>query len=73
MLTGSLVAIVTPMKAGGALDLDALKRLCDWHIESGTAGIVVVGTTGESPTSSTSTSIACSSRPSSTTFAGVST
>jgi 4-hydroxy-tetrahydrodipicolinate synthase len=50
MLTGSLVAIVTPMKAGGALDLDALKRLCDWHVESGTAGIVVVGTTGESPT-----------------------
>ena len=50
MLTGSLVAIVTPMQAGGALDLDALKRLCDWHIESGTSGIVVVGTTGESPT-----------------------
>jgi 4-hydroxy-tetrahydrodipicolinate synthase len=50
MLTGSLVAIVTPMKAGGALDLDALKRLCDWHVDSGTAGIVVVGTTGESPT-----------------------
>lgn len=48
--TGSLVAIVTPMKAGGALDLDALKRLVDWHIESGTAAIVVVGTTGESPT-----------------------
>ena len=50
MLTGSLVAIVTPMKAGGALDLDALHRLVDWHIESGTSGIVVVGTTGESPT-----------------------
>jgi 4-hydroxy-tetrahydrodipicolinate synthase len=50
MLTGSLVAIVTPMKAGGALDLDALRRLCDWHIASGTSGIVVVGTTGESPT-----------------------
>ncbi len=50
MLTGSLVAIVTPMKAGGALDLDALTRLVDWHIESGTSGIVVVGTTGESPT-----------------------
>lgn len=50
MLTGSLVAIVTPMKAGGALDLDALVRLVDWHIESGTSGIVVVGTTGESPT-----------------------
>ena len=50
MLTGSLVAIVTPMKAGGALDLDALTRLVDWHVESGTSGIVVVGTTGESPT-----------------------
>jgi len=50
MLTGSLVAIVTPMKAGGALDLDALARLVDWHVESGTSGIVVVGTTGESPT-----------------------
>jgi len=50
MLTGSLVAIVTPMKAGGALDLDALRRLCDWHVASGTSGIVVVGTTGESPT-----------------------
>jgi len=50
MLTGSLVAIVTPMKAGGALDLDALTRLVDWHIQSGTTGIVVVGTTGESPT-----------------------
>jgi 4-hydroxy-tetrahydrodipicolinate synthase len=50
MLTGSLVAIVTPMKAGGALDLDALSRLVDWHIASGTSGIVVVGTTGESPT-----------------------
>ena len=50
MLTGSLVAIVTPMKAGGALDLDALTRLVDWHVDSGTSGIVVVGTTGESPT-----------------------
>jgi len=50
MLTGSLVAIVTPMKTGGALDLDALKRLVDWHVASGTAGIVAVGTTGESPT-----------------------
>jgi 4-hydroxy-tetrahydrodipicolinate synthase len=50
MLTGSLVAIVTPMKAGGALDIDSLRRLVDWHVECGTAGIVVVGTTGESPT-----------------------
>jgi len=48
--TGSLVAIVTPMTDGGALDLDALRRLVDWHIAEGTDGIVVVGTTGESPT-----------------------
>jgi len=50
MLKGSLVAIATPMKEGGALDLPALGRLIDWHVESGTAAIVVVGTTGESPT-----------------------
>ena len=50
MLTGSLVAVVTPMHAGGALDLPALGRLIDFHIASGTAGIVIVGTTGESPT-----------------------
>ncbi|MFN3751445.1 MAG: 4-hydroxy-tetrahydrodipicolinate synthase [Thiobacillus sp.] len=48
--TGSLVAIVTPMSEDGALDLDALRRLVDWHIAEGTDGIVVVGTTGESPT-----------------------
>jgi len=50
MLTGSLVAIVTPMRPGGALDLDALRSLIDWHVAEGTAGIVIVGTTGESPT-----------------------
>jgi 4-hydroxy-tetrahydrodipicolinate synthase len=50
MLTGSLVAIATPMKKGGALDLPALGRLIDFHVANGTAGIVVVGTTGESPT-----------------------
>ena len=50
MLTGSLVAIATPMRAGGALDLDALRALIDWHVAEGTAGIVIVGTTGESPT-----------------------
>ena len=49
-IQGSLVAIVTPMQADGTLDLVALKRLIDWHIASGTAAIVVVGTTGESPT-----------------------
>ena len=47
---GSLVAIVTPMTDDGALDLDALRRLVDWHIAEGTDGIVIVGTTGESPT-----------------------
>lgn len=50
MLTGSLVAIVTPMFEDGRLDLDALKKLLDFHIEAGTNGIVIVGTTGESPT-----------------------
>jgi 4-hydroxy-tetrahydrodipicolinate synthase len=50
MLSGSLVAIVTPMQPGGALDLAALARLIDFHVANGTAGIVVVGTTGESPT-----------------------
>jgi len=49
-IQGSLVAIVTPMQADGALDLAALKKLIDWHVESGTAAIVIVGTTGESPT-----------------------
>jgi len=50
MLTGSLVAIATPMHADGGLDLDRFRRLIDWHIHNGTNGIVVVGTTGESPT-----------------------
>ena len=50
LIQGSLVAIVTPMQADGKLDLVALKRLIDWHVESGTAAIVIVGTTGESPT-----------------------
>jgi len=49
-LQGSLVAIVTPMQEDGALDLEGFRRLIDWHIEEGTDGIVVVGTTGESPT-----------------------
>lgn len=50
MLQGSLVAIVTPMQADGSLDFPRLKALIDWHVDSGTAGIVIVGTTGESPT-----------------------
>jgi 4-hydroxy-tetrahydrodipicolinate synthase len=50
MITGSLVAIVTPMHEDGRLDLGAFRKLIDWHVEEGTDGIVVVGTTGESPT-----------------------
>ncbi|MFA5912884.1 MAG: 4-hydroxy-tetrahydrodipicolinate synthase [Burkholderiales bacterium] len=50
MLTGSLVAIVTPMLEDGSLDIGRFKSLIDWHIAEGTRGIVVVGTTGESPT-----------------------
>src|SRR3954466_14989424 len=50
MITGSLVAIVTPMREDGALDLAAFRKLIDWHAAEGTDGIVVVGTTGESPT-----------------------
>ena len=50
MLSGSLVAIVTPMLADGALDFPRLKSLIDWHVQEGTNGIVIVGTTGESPT-----------------------
>jgi len=50
MITGSLVAIVTPMLEDGRLDLARFKNLIDWHIAQGTAAIVVVGTTGESPT-----------------------
>ena len=50
MLKGSLVAIVTPMHADGTLDLASLRSLIDFHIDQGTDGIVIVGTTGESPT-----------------------
>jgi 4-hydroxy-tetrahydrodipicolinate synthase len=50
MVSGSLVAIVTPMGEDGSLDLDAFRKLIDWHIGEGTDGLVVVGTTGESPT-----------------------
>lgn len=50
MLKGSLVAIVTPMLDEGSLDLPRLRTLVDWHVEQGTDGVVVVGTTGESPT-----------------------
>jgi 4-hydroxy-tetrahydrodipicolinate synthase len=49
-LQGSFVAIVTPMRADGSLDYQSLESLIDWHIQSGTNGIVAVGTTGESAT-----------------------
>ena len=50
MLQGSFVAIVTPMLADGSLDIPALHHLIDFHIDAGTDGIIIVGTTGESPT-----------------------
>ncbi len=53
MLTGSLVALVTPMLPDGSLDLPHLRSLVDWHVEQGTDALVIVGTTGESPTVNT--------------------
>jgi 4-hydroxy-tetrahydrodipicolinate synthase len=50
MITGSLVAIATPMHEDGSLDIQTYRALIDWHIEQGTNAIVAVGTTGESPT-----------------------
>ncbi len=49
-LTGSMVALITPMLENGAVDFDALKSLVDFHIESGTNAIISMGTTGESAT-----------------------
>ena len=53
-LQGSFVALVTPMSPDGELDFQALEALIEWHIDSGTNGIVAVGTTGESATVSVS-------------------
>ena len=50
MLQGSLVAIVTPMFEDGRLDIPSLNALIDFHVHQGSDGIVIVGTTGESPT-----------------------
>jgi 4-hydroxy-tetrahydrodipicolinate synthase len=49
-IVGSIVALVTPMKDDGRVDVEAFKRLIDWHVAEGTDCIGVVGTTGESPT-----------------------
>ena len=50
MITGSIVALVTPMNRDGGVDWPALDGLLDWHIDMGTSAIVPVGTTGESAT-----------------------
>ena len=50
MFQGSMVAIVTPMNADGSLDIKSFKSLLDYHIESKSDGVVVVGTSGEAPT-----------------------
>ncbi|MBN9110286.1 MAG: 4-hydroxy-tetrahydrodipicolinate synthase [Pseudonocardia sp.] len=50
MITGSIVAIVTPMRVDGSVDMDALAKLVDRTIEAGTSAVVSVGTTGESAT-----------------------
>lgn len=50
MISGSIVAILTPMHEDGSLDFNRFRSLIDFHVSEGTDGIVVVGTTGESPT-----------------------
>ncbi len=50
MFRGSLVALITPMQADGALDMGAFKDFVEWQIAEGTQGLIPVGTTGESPT-----------------------
>lgn len=50
LLSGSMVALVTPMRDEGDIDFDSLSTLIEWHIRSGTQAIVILGTTGEAPT-----------------------
>ena len=50
MISGSMVALVTPMDSQGAVDWDSLGKLVDFHLQQGTNAIVAVGTTGESAT-----------------------
>ena len=50
MLTGSLVALITPMSTDGEIDWPTLDKLLEWHIQEGTRGIIAMGTTGESAT-----------------------
>lgn len=49
LLTGCLVALITPMTIDGTIDEDALRKLVHWHLDAGTHGLVPTGTTGESP------------------------
>lgn len=50
MLKGSLVALVTPMLESGAIDFDSLEKLIEFHVQKGSHGLVIAGTTGESAT-----------------------
>ena len=50
MFEGSYVALVTPFYPDGSVNFEKLKQLCQWHVENGTDGLVVLGTTGESST-----------------------
>ena len=50
MLRGSIVALVTPFLENEELDIESFKRLIHFHVEQGTKGLVIAGTTGESPT-----------------------
>ena len=58
MLTGSIVAIITPMHEDGRIHYEQFQRLIDWHVDNGTDAIVAVGTTGESATLSVDEKIA---------------
>lgn len=50
MFHGSITALVTPMQADGVLDIDSFRHMIEWQIEQGTNALVVLGSTGESPT-----------------------
>lgn len=50
MIKGNIVALVTAMHSDGSIDFATMEKLIEWHIQEGTEGIVVAGTTGESPT-----------------------
>ena len=49
-LKGSIPALITPMQDNGSVDYAALRKLIDWHVAEGTDALVIVGTSGESPT-----------------------